>query len=281
MSEKYFTIEESLKDKVVFITGGTKGIAKAMCRNFIEAGCHVAFVSRTKEMGDEYAAELNAMGKGKALFMQCDVMDQPLLTECVEKTAETFGRLDVLVNCAGIWPLQRPIDMYTVEEYEYVLRTNLVSYFVTAKAALPYLRRTKGNIINIGSVLGTLGDQGAITYTSAKGGIHLFTKTLAIDEAKNGVRVNEVKPGHINTEMFFGGADLQEDTEGFIKYNDGLQWMGRGGTADEVARAVLFLASDWASFITGVELHVSGGFEIGEGPKLPNPYLTWGEQPMK
>ena len=213
--------------------------------------------------------------------MQCDVTDQPRLAKCVEDTAEIFGKLNVLVNCAGIWPLQRPIDMYDVEEYEYVLRTNLVSYFVTAKAAMPYLRKSKGNIINIGSVLGTVGDQGAIAYTSTKGAIHTFTRTLAIDEARNGVRVNEVKPGHINTEMFFDGANKQADPEGFVKYNDGLQWMGRGGDAEEVARAVLFLASDWASFITGVELHVSGGFEIGEGPKIMNPYLTWGEQPEK
>lgn len=281
MTKDYVSIEEGMKGKVAFMTGGTKGIARATAKMFVCAGANIVFISRTEELGKQVEAELNAFGKGKAVFKKCDVKNHKRLQECIDETVEEFGRLDTLINVAGVFPLQRPIDMVSIDEYKDVLETNLVAYYVTCKHALPYLRRTKGSIVNTGSVLGTTGDEGSPAYTSSKGAIHCLTKSLAIDEARNGVRVNELKPGHINTEMFFDAAEKQDDTEGFIKYSDSLQWMGRGGDPEEVARGILFLASDWASFITGVELHVSGGFEFGEGPKVPNPYLTWGEQPMK
>jgi len=238
-------------------------------------------MGRSADKGQALAREINAQGRGKCVFYECDVKDSDRLGEIVELTVKEFGHLDVLVNCAGYFPLQIPIDMVTQDMFMDVINTNLTAYFMGCKYALPYLRAAKGNIINIGSVLGTTGDEGALAYTCTKGAIHTFTRSLAIDEARNGVRVNEVKPGHINTEMFELTTSRQEDPEGFVKYSDGLQWLGRGGEAGEIAYAVLFLASDWASFITGVELHVTGGFEIGEGPKLPNPYLAWGEMEKK
>ena len=277
----YFSIEENMKGKAAFMTGGTMGIGKACVEQFIQAGANVLFVGRSAEQGEELAEELNVLGKGKAIFMECDVTNHQRLIECVEQTVKEFGRLDTLLNCAGYFPLQVPIDMVSIEDYKAVLECNLVGYFVAAKAALPYLRTSKGSIINIGSVLGTVGDEGSVAYCSSKGGIHTMTKALAIDEARNGVRVNEVKPGHICTEMFDLTTSRQADPEGFVKYSDGLQWMERGGTADEIARTVLFLASDWASFITGEDIHVTGGFEIGEGPKLRNPYLAWGNMEKK
>jgi NAD(P)-dependent dehydrogenase (short-subunit alcohol dehydrogenase family) len=277
----YRSVEECVKGKAAFVTGGTMGIGKACVRVFCAAGINVVTVGRSVDKGEALAKEINAQGKGKCIFHECDVTNSKRLQELIDLTAKTFGKLDILVNCAGYFPLQVPIDMTSIEDYKAVLECNLVAYFVAAKHALPYLRTSKGNIINVGSVLGTTGDEGSVAYSSTKGAIHTMTRALAIDEGRNGVRVNEIKPGHICTEMFELTTERQEDKEGFIKYSDGLQWMGRGGSAEECAYAMLFLASDWASFITGIELHVTGGFEIGEGPKLPNPYLKWGKMETK
>lgn len=267
-----------MKGKVAIITGGTKGIGKACVRTFCAAGVHVVTMGRSVELGEALAGEINREGRGTCVFYECDVRDYDRIGEIVELTVQQFGKLDILINCAGYFPLQQPIDMITLEMYQDVLDTNLKAYFMSCKYALPYLRSSRGNIINVGSVLGTTGDEGSLAYCSTKGAIHTFTRSLAIDEARNGVRVNQIKPGHINTEMFECTTSLQEDPEGFVKYSDSLQWLGRGGEAEEVAYAMLFLASPWASFITGEDLHVTGGFELGEGPKVPNPYLAWGEQ---
>ncbi|MDO4314323.1 MAG: SDR family oxidoreductase [Oscillospiraceae bacterium] len=277
----YFSIEENMKGKVAFMTGGTTGIGRACVRIFVEAGVNVVFVGRSVEKGRQLEETLNTLGKGKAVYMECDVTNYDRLKACIDETARQFGRLDTLLNCAGYFPAQKPVDAVSIEDYTKLLRTNLVPYFVTAKAALPYLRRVRGSIINIGSVLGTLGDEGAAAYCAAKGGIHTMTRSLAIDEARFGVRVNEVKPGHINTEMFEKTTSEQADPEGFIKYSDGLQWMERGGEPEEIAFTVLFLASDWASFITGEDIHVTGGFNIGEGPKPKNPFLSWAPMEVK
>jgi NAD(P)-dependent dehydrogenase (short-subunit alcohol dehydrogenase family) len=277
----YQTIEEGMKGKIAVISGGTMGIGKACVKTFCAAGVNVVTMGRSVNNGKALAGEINGWDKGKCVFYECDVRHYERIGEIVDLTVKEFGKLDVLVNCAGYFPLQQPIDMITLEMYQDVINTNLTAYFMGCKYALPYLRTTKGAIVNIGSVLGTTGDEGSLAYTCTKGAIHTFTRSLAIDEGRNGVRVNEVKPGHICTEMFELTTSRQADPEGFVKYSDGLQWLERGGTAEEVGYTVLFLASPWASFITGTELHVTGGFEIGEGPKLPNPYLSWGKMEKK
>ncbi len=278
--KSYFTIEENMKGKAAFVTGGTMGIGRACVKTFIEAGIDVVFVGRNTEKGFASEKEFNELGKGKAAFMECDVTDYDRLTECVDKTAEMFGRLDVLLNCAGYFIAQNHIDYISVEDYFTVLKCNLGGYFVATKAALPYLRKTRGNIVNIGSVTAH-GHQGSAPYVSSKGGITSLTKTLAIDEAEYGVRVNEVKPGHINSEMFVENAARMTDPEAFVKFSDSLQWMGRGGEPEEVAKTVLFLASDWASYITGTSVFVTGAYEIGEGPKPLSPFAPWKEAPVK
>lgn len=270
-----------MKGKVAFITGGTAGIGKACVRVFIEAGVNVVFVGRSAEKGTAIEREFAQLGKGIPRYYECDVTDHARLEECINLTIQEFGKLDTLVNCAGYFPAQKPVDVISIEDFKDVLECNLVAYFVTIKHCLPYLRTTKGSIINIGSVLGTTGDEGAAAYCATKGAIHTMTRTIAIDEARNGVRCNEVKPGHINTEMFEKTTSEQADPEGFIEYSDSLQWMRRGGEPEEIAYTVLFLASDWASFITGEDIHVTGGYNIGEGPKPINPFLSWAEQPSK
>lgn len=272
--KEYFTIEESMKGKVAFMTGGTMGIGRATVTTFVQAGVNVVFVGRSEDKGKEIEAELNALGKGEVTFMKCDVTDFDRLAQCVNAAYEKYGRLDTLFNCAGIFPPQKPADQYSLDEFMWILNTNLVAYFITIKTALPYLRKSKGVIINTGSVLGLQGDEGACAYTATKGAIETMTRTIACDEARNGVRCVEVKPGHINTEMFFKTTSEQADPEGFVSYSDSLQWMNRGGEPEEIARTVLFLASDWASFITGTDILVTGGYEIGEGPKPINPFMA-------
>ncbi len=263
------SIEEGMKGKVAIITGATMGIGKGCVEAFCYAGVNVVAAARSVDLGNALAKELTAKGAGKCLFFECDVSKPEKIKELVEFTVEQFGRIDVLVNCAGYFPLQRPIDEVSVEDFNAILATNLVAYYAGCKYALPYLRTTKGNIVNIGSVLGTTGDEGAATYCATKGAITTMTKSLAVDEARHGVRVNEVKPGHICTEMFEKTTSMQKDPQAFLAYSETLQWMGRGGTAEEIATVVLFLASEWASFITGTEILATGGYEIGEGPKKP------------
>lgn len=272
--KKFFTIEENMKGKVAFMTGGTRGIGRATVETFVQAGVNVVFIGRGEKDGKEIESELNALGKGEATFMQCDVTDFPRLEQCIEDTYKKYGKLNTLYNCAGVFPAQKPADQYTLEEFTRILNLNLVAYFVAIKKALPYLRESKGVILNVGSVLGLQGDEGACAYTATKGAIETMTRTLACDEARNGVRVCEIKPGHINTEMFAITTREQDDPEGFVKYSDSLQWMNRGGEPEEIAYTALFLASDWASFITGTDILVTGGFEIGEGPKPINPFMA-------
>jgi len=271
---KYFTIEDSVKGKVAFVTGGTKGIGKATVEIFSQAGINVVFLGRSQKDAEEVEKQCNALGKGEVTFKKCDVTDFSELEACIDFTHKKYGRLDIIFNCAGIFPPQKPADKYTIEEFTKILNNNLVAYFVGIRKALPYLRKTKGVVINIGSVLGLQGDEGACAYTAAKGAIQTMTKTLACDEARNGVRVVEIKPGHINTEMFAQTTREQEDPDGFVNYSDSLQWMNRGGMPEEIAYTALFLASDWASFITGTDILVTGGFEIGEGPKPINPFMA-------
>jgi NAD(P)-dependent dehydrogenase (short-subunit alcohol dehydrogenase family) len=262
-------IEDGMKGKVSVMTGGTMGIGKACVEAFVWAGCHVVMCGRSVDLGTQIEKELTEKGPGTCDFVEVDVGREEDLKKLVDLTVNKFKRIDILVNCAGYFPKQLPIDEVTVQDFNDILKVNLVAYYALARFALPYIRTAKGNIVNIGSVIGTTGDEGAITYTAIKGAIETMTKSMAIDEARNGVRVNEIKPGHICNEMFAKTTSRQIDPEKFLKYSETLQWMGRGGASEEVATAVLFMASEWASFITGASLMVTGGYEFGEGAKVP------------
>ena len=268
-------IEDSLRDSVVIVTGGTTGIGRGCVHGFMGVGAHVVFCGRDEARGRAVEADMNQRYPNqKCIFKIVDVTVEQEIIDLVEFTAGEFGRINTLVNNAGYFPLQRPSDVITAEEFRHVLDTNLVAYFIGIRAALPYLRKTRGSVINIGSVVGTMGDEGSAAYSATKGAIQTMTRTIATDEGAYGVRINEVKPGHINTDMFRKTTSQQADMKGFVDYSDTLQWLGRGGTSAEIASAVMFLASDWASFITGAYIHVTGGYEIGEGPKRKNPFLA-------
>lgn len=257
-------------DKVTLITGGSKGIGAGCARVFVRAGATVMICARGREAGEALAAELTTAGPGECHFEQCDVTKPEQIKRVIDKTVELFGRLDCLINNAGQHPGHKPIDEFSIEEFKDLLQLNLVSMFAACKFGLPYLRQTRGSIINMGSISGATGQWQATTYCATKAGIHGFTKALAIEEAKNGVRVNAVVPGNIMTQSRIDLEAKMENRQAFHDYVESWQWLGRSGTIEEVGYTCLFLASDAASFITGIELLVTGGIELGPGPKGPH-----------
>lgn len=256
-------------DKVIVITGGSRGIGEGCARVFVGAGARVVICGRGKAAGEALAAELTSEGPGSCHFQQCDVSKPEEIKRLIGKTIELHGRLDCLVNNAGWHPDKRPIDGFSIKDFEDLLRLNLVSYFAACKYALPYLRKTQGNIINIGSYVSSIGQEWSTTYVATKGAITGFTKALAVDEARHGVRVNAVLPGVIYTPMTASFIESQSDPKAYRDYLFSWQWLGRVGTIEEIGHACLFLASSGASFITGIELFVSGGVELSPGVKKP------------
>jgi NAD(P)-dependent dehydrogenase (short-subunit alcohol dehydrogenase family) len=256
-------------DKVTIITGGSRGIGEGCARVFVAAGAPVVICARGEETGETLAGELTAKGPGTCHFVRCDVTEPDDIKHLIEKTVQLHGRLDCLINNAGWHPPKRPIDGFSIEEFEDLIRLNLVSYFVACKYALPHLRETHGSIINMGSLVGSFGQEWSTTYVATKGGISAFTKALAVDEARHGVRVNTVLPGVILTPQAERFIASNPNPQAYRDYLYSWQWLGRPGTLEEAGQACLFLASDGASFITGIELNLSAGAELAYGIKLP------------
>lgn len=260
-------------EKVVIITGGSKGIGEGCARVFCQAGAKVVICARGKEAGESLAKELTEKGSGECHFIPCDVSRPEEIKRLVEKTVKRYGRLDCLINNAGYHPPHKSIDDFSLGEFMDVLKTNLVSYFLACKYALPHIRKVHGNIINISSLVGNIGQEGATTYCAAKGGITAFTKALAIEEARHSVRVNAVLPGNIVTEGRKKFIASIEDGDAIDRWVESLQVTGRSGAMEEVGHVCLFLASDAASFLTGIEIIISGGAELGYGVKYPMKFL--------
>jgi len=253
-------------DKVVIITGGSKGIGKGCVEVFVGAGAKVVFCARHSAEGEALAKQLNLSGPGEATFVQCDVSNVAEIQKLIDTTTEKYGRLDCLINNAGWHPPHKPIDDFSVEDFRDLLDLNLVSIFAACKFALPHLRKTKGNIINLSSLVGTMGQLHATTYVATKGAISAFTKALAIDEAKHDVRVNSVSPGNVYTPLWQEAIDAAPDPQQCRKDGGAAQPLGRMGTIEEVGKLCLFIASE-ATFTTGVDHIISGGAELGYGRK--------------
>ncbi len=277
---EYRTIEQCVAGKTAVITGGTSGIGKSCVETFCAAGVNVVTMGRSVSKGEALEAQINRHKKGVCRYFPCDVKDTDRLHEIIDKAAEIFGGIDILLNCAGYFPAPAPIDAITKEMFQDVIDTNLTAYFMGCKYALPYLRTSRGCIINIGSIVAVTGGQGCQAYCCTKGAIEAFTRSLAIDESRNGVRVNEIKPGHIVTEISDQLTGKMNDAQVFSEYFNKIQFLGRGGKPEEIAYAALFFASDWSAFTTGVDLLVSGGYELGEAEKGLNKFLDWPE-PVK
>src|SRR5215471_12587923 len=254
------------KDKVTIVTGGSKGIGEGCVRVFVEAGSKVVFCSRGKEAGKAIEAEVNKKGPGKAEFMPCDVSKTDEIKKMIDATVAKYGRLDCLINNAGWHPPHKVIDDFSIEDFRSLLDLNLVSIFAACKFALPHLRKTKGNIINMSSLVGIMGQPGATTYVATKGGITALTKALAIDEAAHEVRVNSVSPGNVYTPLWQQAIDASPDPVKTRADGDAAQLLGRMGTLEEAGQLCLYLAAE-ATFTTGVDHILSGGAELAYGRK--------------
>jgi NAD(P)-dependent dehydrogenase (short-subunit alcohol dehydrogenase family) len=253
-------------NRVAIITGGSKGIGKGCVEVFVEAGAKVVFCARKELEGQALASELNQRGPGEATFIQCDVAKSEEVKDLIDSTIAKHGRLDCLINNAGWHPPHQAIDDFSIQDFRDLLELNLVSIFAGCKFSLPHLRKTQGNIINLASLVGAMGQLYATTYVATKGAITAFTKALAIDEAKYGVRVNSVSPGNIYTPLWQEAIDAATDPDQCRADGEAAQLLGRMGTIEEAGKLCLFIAAE-ATFTTGVDHIISGGAELGYGRK--------------
>jgi NAD(P)-dependent dehydrogenase (short-subunit alcohol dehydrogenase family) len=257
-------------DRVVIVTGGSRGIGRGCAEEFVRAGAKVVICSNAEADGAAAEGALQSLarerGAGEASFVFCDVRREEDLRNLVETAASRHGRLDCLINNAGWHPPHRAIDEFSVEEFRDLLELNLVSVFTACKLALPHLRRARGNIINVSSLVARMGQHHATTYVATKGAVTAFTKALAVDEAPHGVRVNSVSPGNVYTPLWQEAIDAAPDPERCRADGEAAQVLGRMGTAAEVGRLCLFIAAE-ATFTTGVDHIISGGAELDYGRK--------------
>ena len=252
--------------KVVIITGGSKGIGRGCVEAFVQAGATVAFCSRHEREGRSLEKRMNHAGPGRAWFVRCDVSKTEEVREWVAAVVRKFRRLDCLINNAGWHPPHQPIDDFSVEEFRSLLELNLLSVFTACQSALPHLRKTRGNIINLSSLVASMGQLHATTYAATKGAVTSFTRALAVDEATHGVRVNSVSPGNIDTPLWQEAIDAAPDPARCRADGDAAQLLGRMGTIKEAGQLCLFLAAE-ATFTTGVDHLLSGGAELAYGRK--------------
>jgi NAD(P)-dependent dehydrogenase (short-subunit alcohol dehydrogenase family) len=247
-----------LENKVALITGGTSGIGEATAVLFAREGAKVAVTGRNEDRGRAVVAKIVKDG-GEAVFVQTDVR---LTAECkraVDETVRGFGGLDILFNNAGVFYPHTILEC-TEEEWDLQMDINLKGTFLMSKAALPgMIERRGGVIINNSSGWGIAGGDAAVAYCASKGGVVLLTKAMAIDHGRQGIRVNCICPGDVDTPMLPEDARMRG-----LKWEDYLAGcanrpLGRIGTTDEIAKGALFLASEDSSFMTGAALVVDGG----------------------
>lgn len=251
-----------LKDKVAVITGGSKGIGLGCARVFAKYGCKVVLAARGEKAGRAAEQELVAAGHD-ATFMPTDVSKPSDVQAMIEAAVLRYGRLDCIVNNAGWHPPAMTIDLTSVEDFEALLRLNLVSTFAGCKFAVPHLRKTHGSIINMSSEVGLIGQAAAPSYVSTKAGQVGLTRALALDLAPEGIRVNAVCPAGVMTPLMEQWADTQYDPAAALKMVDSWHPVGRMATIEEIGEVCAFLASDEASFITGQAICPDGGAALG------------------
>ena len=234
--------------KAVIVTGGSSGIGKAITERFIEEGADVAVL----DIQDDKKEEVEDKG---AKYVHCDVSNCENVKKSVEEVVESFERLDIMINNAGIGSVSgiREMDKY---EWSNTMKVDLDGVMHGTKAAIPYLENTEGTVINIASIYGLVGDMGSTAYNAAKGGVVNFTRSVADDMAEDNVRVNSVCPGFVDTPMTEEVLENEEFKEHVMTQTP----MKRVAQPEEIAGTVAFLASGDASYITGVNLPVDGGW---------------------
>jgi meso-butanediol dehydrogenase/(S,S)-butanediol dehydrogenase/diacetyl reductase len=238
-----------LDEQIAIITGGASGIGKATVSEFIAEGAEVVIADIDEDRGENVAEELDCE------FVHTDVGDYEQVENLVESTVEKHGKLDIMVNNAGIGS-ETSIQEMDLAEWRQVIQTDLDGVMHGMKAGLPHLEESDGCIVNTASIYGLVGGKGAASYSAAKGGVVNLTQQVAIDYADEGVRVNSVCPGFVDTPMT---EDLLE-TERFYTFLETHTPMDRPAQPDEIAPVIAFLASEKASYMTGANVPVDGGW---------------------
>jgi NAD(P)-dependent dehydrogenase (short-subunit alcohol dehydrogenase family) len=247
-----------LQDKVALITGGASGIGRASAVLLAGEGAAVSIVDINEDMGQSVVAEIVAVGR-RAIFISCDVTKSEDCRQAVENTVAAFGGLDILFNNAGII---RRADVVTTTEAEWdrVMDVNVKSIFLMSKYSIPHIeKRGGGTIINTSSGWGLKGGENAVSYCASKGAVTNMTRAMAIDHGKQNIRVNAVCPGDTDTPMLHDEARQLGRPENEFLAEASSRPLGRYARPDEIAQAVLFLASGASSHVTGTALVVDGG----------------------
>ena len=246
-----------MKDKIAVVTGASSGIGRATALLFAENGSHVVALGRNE-------SELNAVRDGARNFpgsvkvLLGDITELSQVDRLVSETLDTFGRIDVLVNAAGIIKGGN-IENTTLDDWDKMMNVNLRSMFYLTQKCVPHLEATKGNIVNVSSVTGTRAFPNVLAYCVSKAATDQLTRCTALELAPKGVRVNAVNPGVVITNLHKRGGMGDEDYEKFVENAKNTHPLGRAGDASEVADLIYFLASDKAAWITGATYAIDGG----------------------
>jgi meso-butanediol dehydrogenase/(S,S)-butanediol dehydrogenase/diacetyl reductase len=248
-----------MDDRVVLVTGAGSGIGEAVCVRFARAGARVVATTRSPEHLERTIGRVREASRAEHLGLPLDVRDRASVDAVVAVVAERFGRVDVLCANAGIdLPHAPSIARVTDSEWDDVLAVNVTGTFLVARACVPHIP-DGGSIVTIGSINSFVGWPDNVPYTTSKGAVLQFTRAIALDLAPRRIRANCVCPGIIDTPLTRAFIESADDPAAVIREYEAVSPLGRMGTAEEVANAVLFLASDEASYVTGSALLVDGG----------------------
>lgn len=245
-----------LKDKVAIITGAGSGFGRATAELYAKEGAKVVVVDYNEESVQQTAALIKENG-GEAAALKADVSNETDVKNFIQTAVDTYGKIDILFNNAGVYA-PGTVEEMTMDDWNHSINVNITALFLASKYAIPYLKETKGNIINTASAAGIIGFPDAISYATTKGAAISFTRAMAVDYAEAGVRVNAISPGTGETGMT---KDLLENDEIFQGFVSPIP-MKRLGQPNDVANAALFLGSEQASYITGHALPVDGGWTM-------------------
>lgn len=248
-----------LQNHVIFLTGGSTGIGLDCAKAYAAEGAKVALVARNGELSAQTAADLGPDHLG----FSCDVSNDNDVKNAISRVLERYGKIDAIHNNAGIATPSKPIHETSDEEWDALFNINLKSVLHTTRHGIDALRASKGCILNTSSLVGVIGQEIHAAYTATKGGINTLTKSMALDYAKDGIRVNAVCPAGTWTPMLRKWASEQSDPAGISQYLDNIHPLGYCPEGDVIADACVFLLSNKSRFITGHIMNISGGAEIG------------------